>query len=62
MQKRLKSKSATLIFGLVCMALAYGAASKAIDTGRWLYYFLTFALLFVGLKYVIQFFKTYGHR
>lgn len=39
--------------GLAVLGLAYAAGSAAIHTGRWLFYFITFALIITGLKLLI---------
>ncbi len=41
-----------LLMGLVLLGVSYGAASWAIDSGRWSMYALTFISLIVGLRYL----------
>lgn len=36
------------IIGIVLLGAAYGFGSLAIDTGRWLFYFLCFVSLFAA--------------
>jgi hypothetical protein len=38
-------------FGLVLLGAAYGLGSLAVDTGRWLFYFLTFLTLVAAVKF-----------
>lgn len=46
--------------GILLLGASYVLGSLAIDTGRWLFYFLTFATLIMGLKFGLLFFK--GHE
>ena len=58
--KIVDSKSILLAVVVASLLLAYVLGSLAIDSGRWLHYFLTFLTLVVGLKFLIMFFKTHG--
>jgi hypothetical protein len=39
------------LIGLILLGAAYGLGSLAIDTGRWLFYFLAFAALASAIKF-----------
>ena len=58
----LYSRSALLVRAVIAVVLAYVFASMAIDSGRWLHYFLTFLMLGLGVKFFGQFLKTYGSK
>lgn len=48
----------TIVVGIVLAILAaYISGSKAIDTGSWLQYFLTFVLIVVSVKSITRFIK-----
>ncbi len=48
-----------LLSGLVLLGLSYGAASWAIDSGRWLAYGVAIATLYFGGRSVIRAAKHY---
>lgn len=48
-----------LPLGIVLLGAAYGFASWAIDSGRWLAYSLFFACLIFGLRYFIRGLKLF---
>lgn len=50
------------IIGIVLLGAAYGFGSLAIDTGRWLFYFLTIVSLILAVKFWIAFFKRNGSK
>jgi len=50
------------IIGIVLLGATYGFGSLAIDTGRWLFYFLTFVALIMAIKFGIAFFKQNGSK
>ena len=43
-----------LLMGLVLLGISYGAASWAIDSGRWSMYIITFASLYYGVRYLYR--------
>ena len=43
-----------LLLGLVLLGVCYGAASWAIDSGRWSMYIITFASLYYGVRYLYR--------
>lgn len=51
-----------LIVGLVLLGAAYGFGSLAIDTGRWLFYFLTLVALIFAVRYILKFIKHNGRK
>jgi hypothetical protein len=51
LEKWLKVWWARLLLGLVFMAVAYGFASWAIDSGNLLHYALTFVFLYFGVAH-----------
>lgn len=52
-----KTKWQLIALIIVVLAIAYGAASLAIDRGNWLFYIATFGLLWLGLRIFKQLFK-----
>ena len=58
----LHSRPALLTRATIALFLVYLFGSFAIDSGRWLHYFLTFVAFVLGVKFVTQFIKTYGKK
>lgn len=56
-----KTRIGFLVFGLVELLLAYGAASWAIDNGNVLLYLATFILLIGGVQNLIKLIGTFVH-
>jgi hypothetical protein len=56
-----KTRTGLLIFALVELLLAYGAASWAIDSGNLLLYLATIVLLIGGLQNLIKLGMTFFH-
>jgi hypothetical protein len=55
----LYSRQAYFAGFVITLILAYGLASLAIDSGRWLHYLLTFAAISLAIKFLSHFVK-YG--
>jgi hypothetical protein len=53
----LHSKMALRLRGIAALLLAYWAGSAAIDSGRWLHYFLTLVCLALAVRFFISSFK-----
>ncbi|MBA3758168.1 hypothetical protein H0X10_00865 [Candidatus Saccharibacteria bacterium] len=58
----LHSRPMLLTKAVLALFLVYVFGSLAIDSGRWLHYFLTFIAFVLGVKFLTHFIKTYGKK